>query len=199
MESVRKRVYKLLYFVDFLGYFGAFIFGYIYYSSFCYLFPLKNFLSTVLRPWFRNPYTVFLKIFHLSLLRVPPGSVRIFLIAFRLVLPSPGFLGALASSCGSHSMLLETKACRRLSPVNPTSFPFLRTNELHEFPLSTPAHIRHSPFASRSPLSHYRFLVMILHLSLFRIQTFHGAHTDTSFLHAAILRTSLATLYTLHI
>ena len=35
----------------------------------------------------------------------------------------------------------------------------------------------------------YRFLVMILHLSLFRIQTFHGAHTDTSFRHAVILRT----------
>ena len=42
----------------------------------------------------------------------------------------------------------------------------------------------HSP---RYSVSH-NFFAMILHLSLFRIQTFHGAHTDTSFLHAAILR-----------
>ena len=48
---------------------------------------------------------IFLKFFHLSL-RVSPGDVRVFLFPFRLVLPSRGFLGALASSCGAHFKLL---------------------------------------------------------------------------------------------
>ena len=59
------------------------------------------------------------------------------------------------------------------------------------FHFPTPTH--NFPFASRTPLLHHHFhhfLVMILlHLLLFRIQPFHGAHTDTSFVHAAILRT----------
>ena len=31
MDSLQKSVYKLLYFVDFWGYFVTFIFGYIFY------------------------------------------------------------------------------------------------------------------------------------------------------------------------
>ena len=45
--------------------------------------PIIIFLSTVPRLWFRNPYTVIVKFFHLSMLRVPPGSVRVFLFPFR--------------------------------------------------------------------------------------------------------------------
>ena len=129
--------------------------------------------------------------FHLSL-GVPPGGVRVFHFPFRLVLPSPGLFRALAPSCGWHSRLLETKLCvPPNSPVvNPTSLSILFKNQriIDEFPLSHicpqfPICLSDSSITISLPRDNPSFLALPI------IQILHGAHTDTSSLHAAILRT----------
>ena len=84
-------------------------------SSVCYFFPFKVFLSTVLRPWFRNPYTVVLKFCHSSIsARVPPGRVYTRFPLFLQTCPSFNWISRRASDW--YLRLLETKLCSSRLP-----------------------------------------------------------------------------------
>ena len=136
------------------------------YSSFRYSFLFKNFLFTVPRSWFHHSY---------CLSQILPS----FHFPFRLVFPSPGFFGALLSSYGLAVETIWNDLKLYVVLENQRIIDgFSLSHACPHFPICLSDSFITS-LSRDDPSS----------LALPIIQTFHEAHTNRFFLHAAILRT----------